>query len=216
MILCISDSFGLPRPGTEYSATWIARLKAMRPDTDFVGLFRRKANTDQLSELDYGEYLTFYRPEQVILQLGICDCAPRYVRTTTLLYRVLNHLPAIAWKTVKLMLGRKPTRTDVAIDRYEANLEAYASRCRTNGVKRLIIVKIGIPSEPMVSANPGVVASAEAYNARIDAVARRHPEIVCTVAPLAIASPQNYLADGYHPSPEGHRLIADAIAEKIA
>lgn len=215
MILCISDSFGLPRPGTDYSQTWIALLKAEHPGTDFAGIFHRKDNTDSLSQLDYGEYLTFYKPEKVILQLGICDCAPRYVRTTSKLYKLLNHLPPIAWQTVKALRGRKPTCTDVPIDRYEANIEAYIARCELTGVSKVIIVKIGVPVDPMVSSNPGILASVAAYNLRLDGIAARHPNLVALADPLNSPTPQNYLGDGYHPSPIGHRLIADAISATL-
>lgn len=216
MILCVSDSFGLPRPGTGYSQTWIARLRAARPDLEFVGLFKRKANTDMLAELDYGEYLTFYSPTTVILQLGICDCAPRYVRTVTPLYKLLNHLPPIAWKTVKALCGRKPKRTDVAPARYRTNVAAYIDRCRREGVEKVIIVKIGVPTEPMVSSNPGILANVAAYNALLDEVTAANPDIVVCADPLASPAPGDYLADGYHPSPDGHALIASALLPLIS
>lgn len=217
-ILCVSDSFGLPRPGVSYRTTWIALLKERFPDKDFIGLFRRLGNTDMLSTTSYGEYLHWYDPDAVVIQLGICDCSPRYVPTNSKIYKILGALPKTlstpVWRMVKLR-GRRPGCRDVPPERYRRNLSAYVTECRKRGVKKVILVKIGIPTAKMVASNPMILGSIAEYNAIIDDLAAIEKGYVAVCDPLSEGDPSVYTEDGYHPNPQGHSLIAREIAKAI-
>lgn len=217
-VLCISDSFGLPRPDVRYSDTWIARLKEKLPDFDFIGLFRRLANTDILSTSAYGEYLHWYRPDAVILQLGICDCAPRHIRTNSPLYKALGYLPAKVAKPLWRLVRLRPRRldcTDVSPERYEANIAAYISQCRTADVKRVVLVAIGRPADEMRKSNPLIDRSIECFNGILAAAAAANSDLVRLVDPLCRPDSSLYGSDGYHPNAAGNRLVAEAIAEAL-
>lgn len=213
-ILCISDSFGLPRPEVDYESTWIAILKKRLPSCDFIGCFRRLANTDILSTSAYGEYLRWYAPHAVIVQLGICDCSPRYLRTNSLLYKALSALPQPianpAWKIVKLR-KRSLDRTDVTPDKYLLNLRNYVEECRRTGVEGVVLVEIGIPSEKMQASNPLIIDSIARFNACINEVAQSNSGYVKVVCPLKSAKAFDYTSDGYHPNARGNTKVADAL-----
>lgn len=216
-ILCISDSLGLSRPGVYYSHTWISMLKERMPDKDFIPLFRRSGTTDMLSDWDYGEFLSFYNPEEVILQLGICDCSPRYMRTTSLVYRVMNKMPGIIqkifWKIYKLFVKRTVNRTDVPASRFRENIENYLGHCLKNGVKRVIILKIAQPGPKMVNANPLVVQTIAQFNEIYDDISRKW-QFVTLIDPLNIPE-DTYYVDGYHANQAGNGRVAGELEDLL-
>lgn len=216
--MCISDSFGLPREGVVYKDTWIAKIKATVKDVDFVALFKRQATTDILSEQNYGEYLSFYKPDIVYIQLGICDCAPRYLKTNSISYRILRKLPervaSTIWKLIKRR-GRRLECTDVSKEQFEKNLLDYVSECVRQGVKKIIICKIGHPSENMVISNPNVLESIARFNESINKIKESNIEKVELIDPLSTGEASLYVHDGYHPNKNGHDLICNAIMEAI-
>ncbi len=213
-ILCISDSFGLPREGVEYNDTWIALIKRHHKEIDFISLFRRQLTTDSLSEQNYGEFLKFYSPDYVYVQLGICDCAPRYIRTKSLLYRILRRLPSsfssIVWKLIKLR-GRRLKCTDVSLNEFYTNLSKYVEECQTMGVKQIILCKIGKPAENMLKSNPHVLQSINNFNNVIEQIKKENNGIIEIVDPLNSGDKDNYVLDGYHPNKLGHKLIYKSL-----
>lgn len=214
-VLCISDSLGLPRPGVRYQDTWLSMLSGVLSEIDFIALFRRNGTTDMLSDWDYGECLLFYRPNQVVLQLGICDCSPRYLRTTSIVYRILNKLPqlfsSIAWRFIKLFVGRSAKRTDVSQKRFADNIKAYLDRCVESGVERVVIILIATPAPKMTTSNPKVVENVNLYNSIYRDIAQRYA-FVELINPLSIADDSFYV-DGYHPCAKGNTVIYESLYE---
>lgn len=87
-VLCIGDSLALPGHLNKYEDTWFYNLKQNFPDYDFISFFKRQLTTDVLVKMGGGkegvdkmpngaDCLEFYKPDIVVLQLGIVDCAPR-------------------------------------------------------------------------------------------------------------------------------------------
>lgn len=213
-VLCISDSLGLPRPGVDYTQTWLSMLREHVKNIDFIALFRRGGTTDMLSDCNYGEYLSFYSPSEVILQLGICDCSPRYMRTTSLGYRLLAKMPKglqnVFWPIYKKFVKRSLNRTDVSIERFEHNLENYLNQCCLAKVERVIIIKIATPGPTMVCANPLIESSVERYNAIYDLLPHRYP-FVTVINPLCLGQDEYYAGDGYHPNEAGNRKVMQEL-----
>lgn len=218
-VLCISDSLGLPRPQVLYTDTWISLLRQQRKDYDFIADFHRNATTDTLSQWEYGEHLLFYEPKIIILQLGICDCAPRYLRTTSFWYRLLNHLPekfsSNCWKIFKTFRKRNINRTDVSLDKFRLNVEQYIKQCIHNNVEKIIIIKIAAPGEAMLKNNPLIKSSIKLYNQVYEEIAAKYSQYVILTDPLHIGDNSCYVADGYHPNGKGNRLVADALVKAI-
>ncbi|WP_304709328.1 SGNH/GDSL hydrolase family protein [uncultured Rikenella sp.] len=213
-VLCISDSLGLPRPGVDYTHTWVSMLREQTRDRDFIALFRRSGTTEMLSEWEYGEYLYFYNPSEVILQLGICDCAPRYMRTTSLGYRLLAKMPKgvqnVFWPIYKKFVKRSLNRTDVSIERFEHNLENYLNQCCLAKVERVIIIKVATPGPTMIGANPLIKKSVEKYNAIYDRLPHRY-SFVTVINPLRFGQDEYYAGDGYHPNEAGNREVMQEL-----
>lgn len=214
-VLCVSDSLALPRPGVDYAQTWLAILRERIPDTDFIGIARRGGNTDMLSEDGYGEFLGYYKPDEVILQLGICDCTPRYARTRSLVYRLMNKMPNVVqtvfWRIYKTFVKRSLKRTDVTLARFRQNLENYLLQCKAAGVSRVVCIKIVTPGPTMLKANPLVGESVRRYNTVYDTLAQAY-DFVTVIDPLHIGE-DKYYVDGYHANAFGMAIVADEIMQ---
>ena len=216
--LCISDSLGLPRPGIMYSDTWISMLRQCHPDIEFISDFHRNATTDILSEWDYGEHLLFYKPDSIILQLGICDCAPRYIRSKSLLYKILNNIPqkiaSFLWIIIKFFRARNIKYADVLPDKFEKNILTYLEKCAECNVKQIIVVKIARPTEVMLKANPSINNAINVYNNILDRIPQYY-SFVQIIDPLNKPEEEYYTNDGYHPSCKGNQKIAFDISNLI-
>lgn len=210
-VLCISDSLGLPRPGVPYIHTWLSLVKEALPDIDFIPVFKRAATTDTLScGGDYGDTLAFYPPDEVILQLGICDCSPRYMRTTSFTYRLMRKMPGdlqnVFWKIYKTFVKRSLDRTDVPLHRFRSNIESYLNKCLELGIQRVIIIKIAEPGPKMLESNPLTRQSVARYNAIYDEIGDKYP-FVTVIHPLD-KSDDSFYVDGYHANLKGNQLVA--------
>lgn len=218
-VLCISDSFGLPREGVPYDDTWIVKLKKRFKGIDFIPLFRRNMTTNDLDEHNYFEYLKYYYPDYIYLQLGICDCAPRYIRTNSLLYQIMCMLPpkisSIGWKIIKIR-GRKLNCINVSLDKFYLNLSRYINEGRSINIKKIFICKIGIPADNMIASSPNILKSIEKYNKVIDQLYEENTDILEVIHPFANGDKSNYVADGYHPNHNGHRLIYESLDQALS
>lgn len=219
-IICISDSLGLPRLGVDYTRTWFYILQKKFPNMDFISVFHRSGTTEMLeSNGDYGDTLWFYAPQIIIIQLGICDCAPRYIRTTSLVYRLLCRFPSklsnIVWKFIKLVRKRSLKCTDVSLDKFKQNLINYIEQCIKANIHKIIIVKIAIPGKVMILENPKVLLTIKLYNDVYDQLAIQYSSLITVVNPLSEGNDSNYVADGYHPNDNGNHLVAKIIEREL-
>lgn len=207
---------GLPRESVPYEDTWIYTLKRRRKDLDFIPIFKRSLTSESLNDKD--EFLEYYNPEIVILQIGIVDCAPRYIKRNSLLYKVILSLPSKAktlfWSIYKKVFKRSIKRVDVPITRFENNLRNYCDLCKISKIQKLIIIKICTPSQSMSKNNPLILKTVKNYNAVLDGIGSDFT-FVKLLNPLNIDNDINYV-DGYHANKWGNKLVADDILNEIA
>lgn len=215
-ILCIADSMGLPRPTVPYEDTWIYTLKKNRQDIDFITLFKRSLTSDSLK--DDNEYLVYYDPEIVILQIGIVDCAPRYIKSNSLINKLVLRLPCKSkktfWMIYKKMFKRSIKKVDVPIDRFHSNLKYYCDLCMKRRIKKVIIIKICTPSLTMTRRNPLIKKTVENYNYVLEKIGMDYP-IVKLLDPLNIDD-DKYYVDGYHANKLGNEKVASNILSELS
>ena len=135
-ILCIGDSLGLPREECAFEETWISLLRNKYPQHTFIGQFEGGRLIDD-SLRAYNGYYKYYRADVVILQLGICDCAPRYVNERKSINRLIRKffyllgLSNLYWRIVKSHLRRPDcvnTQPSVFLNQYKLLVENVLSR----------------------------------------------------------------------------------------
>ena len=209
-ILSIGDSFALPRQNVAYEETWIYLLKNFFSTHELINLSKRAQTTDVLCHPDF---LEFYNPDVVIIQLGIVDCAPRYLSYGY--EKFLNKFPmpsflrTLIWVIIKKG-GRKQQRAYVSKIKFQKNIEKYLDRCLLQNVTKVIFIKLGMPTSPMIESNEGIKQAVMDYNLVLDSLQRKYPFLLL-IDPLYEGLSKNYVEDGYHPNKEGHMLIYSKV-----
>lgn len=227
-ILAIGDSLALPGHGNKYEDTWIYKLKNGFPQYDFITFFKRQLTTHELVSMGGGEAgsdkkpkgadcLEFFKPNVIILQLGIVDCAPRLL--FDLERKIVSKLPTIIAtpyiNLIKLIRKRKTYNTLVPINRFKFNLETYFQRCIKENVQKVIIITISFPDEKMVKKNPDIGVNVDSYNNLFFEFAMKY-DFITIITPL---DSRNYkekiFEDGYHPNIYGNDLVFKSLLESI-
>ncbi len=122
-ILCFGDSLALPREGCNYSETWVAKLKSKYPGFDFICDFRGGMLVKDLYH-SWSQYYQYVKADIVIIQEGICDCAPRYVNDNSFFWKIVikvfekMKMSTLFWKIMKRG-SRKPSCTYTAKNIFE-------------------------------------------------------------------------------------------------
>lgn len=213
LILCIGDSSGLPRPYLNYKDTWPFLLKEEMPMYDFISIFKRSSTTQSL--LEYGDSLEYYTPDIVILQLGIVDCAPRYLKDSRILYKLVAIFPGkiqhIFWLFWKFFFKRNRREAYVSLSKFKKNLISYLDRCMNEKVKSVIIIKIATPCQDILIESPLIVDSVKEYNSIYEELKKSYP-FVELIDPLC---GKDFLCfkDGYHPNAEGNLKICSMVKQ---
>lgn len=217
-VLCIGDSLGLPREDVSYEDTWFYNLKKEFPHIEFVDYFERRLHIYKaLSNFD--NYYVFYPSDVVVIQVGICDCSPRYVLEESLVVKLLIiffsiiHLKHLFWKIVKLR-GRRQNCVDTPIDVFYAKFDSLITKFIGNGVKQIILVKIGHVSESVVNKNKYINNNVEKYNRVIDRLREKYPTIIGVIDPLDQVD-DSLFVDGYHCNKKGMELVYVSLRAEL-
>jgi hypothetical protein len=218
-ILCVGDSLALPRNGIPYESTWVYLLQQQLAKYEIINRSLRAMTTANLYGSNPGDFLEFYSPELLIVQLGIVDCAPRYLPRNSVLQKLLNSSPSTIsntfWKFFKKYRNRKPDYADVLPTQFKSNLSAYFDRCILCGVKKIIIILIGMPGTPMVKQTPLIKSQVKKYNDIYRQLLSTY-SIMQLIDPLGEGKDDYFIEDGYHINLKGADKIATELFNVIS
>lgn len=215
-VFCIGDSLGLPRPGIAYENTWFSMLKKEYSSIEFYPYFIRRLTTNPLRTI-FSNYVCHFAPNLVIIQLGICDCAPRIINKDKMFWKIyfktFESLGAseIGWRIVKKLFRRNnPRRVEVSIERFKNNIESFVKECKCNNIKVLYVL-IGRPAMSISERSPFLSNNVVRYNECIEALSQEYPETITIINPLQSGDNDDYLSDGYHTTIKGANKVFEAI-----
>ena len=211
IVLICGDSLALPRGDLSYAGTWPAILQA-ELKFPVVNRSQYSATTKKLAAPDMLEY---YHPAYVILQLGVCDAAPRLFSLKS--KRFLSAMPELLQnqiiKAVKRNTERDTQNVLVPIVEFRKNIADYIERGRGIGVKAIMMIKILRPGDKYTAKNPAAGANFIQYNKVIEDISRENADIVQCIDPVGMDDDVDALTieDGYHLNRKGHELIAARV-----
>jgi acyl-CoA thioesterase I len=169
-ILIITDSNAMPRDNLPYEDTWICMLKERLPHYDIIDRPSSGATTMRLVTEGGGgvALLEHYRPDTVILQMGLAECAPRLFRQQGfehfLISRILNpYLRKRYIDFIRKHRGRSPDITYTSPEQFRSNLINYFGRAMKLG-SAIIILLIPRPTALLISKSPHVKRNIDIYN----------------------------------------------------
>lgn len=204
-VLCVGDSLGMPRVNVPYESTWFYRLSHSYPGIDFIPKFKRRLTSDEILTPDYS---SLYTPDIVILQIGICDCAPRLYKRDSLICIILERVfGKYFFKIIKRVRKRHPKYADVSVDDFRTNLQCYYDSIRgIPSFKQLIIILIGASNnKELLIQSPLWHDSIDKYNQILCSFDRFND--VTVINPLEGLSEDCFVEDGYHTNSKGNEVV---------
>ena len=206
-VLILTDSLAFPRTEPElvsYEQTWVALLKRRFPGIDFVHCGRGGATIEDLFK-----HSTYYhgtiKPDLVLMQSGIVDCAPRAL--SVIEQQVLKRLPIIGSMLLALvrknvaLVRRWRGMSYTSLASYEAWVQAFEHLYAN-------VYWIGImPADAEYEACvEGITTAVERYNG----VLRRRNYIS-----TADFSSSDIMSDHHHLNADGHCRLAARLADTV-
>lgn len=222
-VLCVGDSLGLPREGCRYENTWIYMLKQANPQDDYINSFIRLLTSKDLQKGKgiKGDFSNYYNPDVVILQLGVCDCAPRYYNSKSTVWKIIEKTGVMLlseklyWKLIKILRKRSANSQFVSIDKFTKYINNYIE-CLVNDikVKGIVIIQIATPSKRIQEASPEFLEQIEKYNLVYNQISSRYPNVVTVISPLKTGDDQLYV-DGYHTNKNGSEAVFSDVNKQL-
>lgn len=208
-ILCIGDSLGLPREGCSVEETWPSLLRRNYPQHTIIEEFQRERLIDNAVK-NYNKKFKQYEADMIILQLGICDCAPRHINKTSIVNRLIRKsfsiigLSDLYWKKVKSR-PRRPNCVHTKPKRFTNLYSKLISGAVTDGAT-VIIIEIGHGGTSVLTNSPFFNSNVDLYNGIIKTISKNYNEKVYIVNPLNEVE-DDLFVDGYHCNGKGMRKV---------
>jgi lysophospholipase L1-like esterase len=236
-IVALADSLAMPRrengETVAWEETWPVRLRekldvVLPEPVEVINHGRRARTVDSLIGPDFEENIRFIRPEVVIIQVGIVDCAPRIFsrRTRALLQSRLFpsrlRRAVVAWGSRQRhrLIGRRPlARVYTCPERFSAGLRAFGDRLQAlEWQPQLVVLPIVLEWRSGEAKSPGYGANVRLYNGLLEAFCRDAGASWVEIPTLMQAGSDlssYFLYDGYHLSPQGNEVMAQALAKNL-
>lgn len=216
--LIITDSMGMPRDESRWDVCWPHLFMRAYPCNEYILRSVRYSTTQRLAMegVDGKECLEWYCPDFSIIQLGICDCAPRLFPKASYFKMLIDRCGGITqdifYRYAESLLGRKQKNAWVNVVDFEDNIKSYFTRAVKNGVK-VIVISIFPPGKNVTTRNPKIVQSVELYNDKLRNLCKLFG--MYFVEPYVPLRSDNYTIDGYHLNALGHNWLYEQIANAI-
>lgn len=225
-VLIVADSMAMPRVGVAYEDTWIRKLTDAFPEYEFIDKSRRASTTERLvteggggSNPKGADILEHYIPDIVIMQIGIVDCAPRYVKKGSFEYIMLHRIMPMGIRMryiafVKKNRTRDPRKAYVLPNRFRSNLANYFQRARAINTK-VIVILIASVSGHFVDKSPNIIKNITIYNDIYRNLSKEF-ENVDSVQPFDnTIDLEDITTDGYHTNSKGHDIIFQKLINQL-
>ena len=111
--------------------------------------------------------MEFYKPDIIIIQLGIVDCSPRYISIYSFSYKILTKLPYFLQKMFyhfkKKFFKRSSKNAYVSPNNFRNNYDNFINRAKKMNSK-VIITEITPVSKQFQKKSPEINTSIKTYN----------------------------------------------------
>ncbi|MBC7915280.1 MAG: SGNH/GDSL hydrolase family protein [Pyrinomonadaceae bacterium] len=204
-ILILSDSVALARDTPEtcsFENTWpyLLREKGYMVHQVSIG---GATSTDLLNQINYH---TGFNPDILILNVGIVDCAPRFMTKTEL--GIMKRIPFIGNKIIGLMNNNKVRQVRkisyVSIGQFEKNIRAIINYFKGIQILILGIVPATIEYEKLL---PGITENINKYNKVLNNYGH--------FMPIDEIEQDALMSDHHHLNAKGQKYIFEVINNNV-
>lgn len=207
-VLVITDSLGLPRPEPELlmdEDCWSHKI-AKLDGIDVYHYMRGGYSTKKLAKELKG-YLSGYKPDIILLQIGIVDCAPRALGSLEL--KLISKIPVISkWihflvKKYRAEIIRRRKITYVPPSKFEKNLTKFKQHFEGADIFALPIAPA---NKSYIAHSPGIEKNIVDYN---EILKRLFTEL----NPYENTDPERiFMIDNHHLNKYGHLVVYERVA----
>lgn len=224
-ILIIGDSLAMPREGVSYEQTWPYLLIKKFPNFEFIDKTKRASQSERLVKEGGGykgvkegaDLLEHYRPDVVIIQLGITDCAPRYYRRKSILNLIIRFSPDFIkvkiFKFIKKHCRRKSKYAFTTPSVFRQNFQDYLERALLAKTK-VIVVPIIPANQRFIEKSPEITSSIQNFNRVFSSLSKQFPEIVL-IENFKEDIIEKITIDELHLNPHGNHLIFEKLVTHL-
>ncbi|MCU1622046.1 MAG: hypothetical protein JWL79_891 [Frankiales bacterium] len=215
---------------------WLAELLLDRGITATVAVHSQWHATVRETLPRFESWVRDELPDLVVVNLGIVDAQAR-VLPTWLLRNTMTWLPgqsAVAQSYRKRVVphlrprvrgwqrfwagrvGRRWSRVRPGV--FQRSMSRLLQLCARQCNARVLVLDIDHTNERLLHWMPGLQERVDRYNAILEGVVAREPAGRATLlrtSEVVAADPERLLPDGIHRSAEGHRLVAERIADEV-
>ncbi|MCW2708037.1 MAG: hypothetical protein JWM22_1879 [Frankiales bacterium] len=215
---------------------WLAELLLDRGVTASVAVHSQWHTTTKEALPRFESWVRDELPDVVVVNLGIVDAQAR-VLPTWLLRNTMTWLPGQgggarvyrtrvvprlqplvrAWQRFWAgRVGPKASRVRPAV--FERSMARLLQLCARQCNAHVVVLDIDPPNERLLHFMPGLDARVARYNAILERVVAREPAGRATLLPtsqVVATDPDRLLPDGIHRSAEGHRRVAECLADEL-
>jgi hypothetical protein len=220
----ITDSLGMPREVTTPAQTWTELISEKYKGNFIIKQFLRRnlSIEDIVSYLP--DYVTYWTPDILIIQIGIVDCCRRAMSKK--MRDILDLMSRLRLSRIANIVHKHCRRKHYAITKkknihYCDPKQFYDCICKivteARREKNCIIAMIAIaaPCYELVEKTYGSIQDAQIYNAVLEQAAKDMHFTV--INPYENEEAENIvLVDGHHLTERGHELVEEAVDNFLA
>ena len=181
----------------------------------FVVNLCRRASTSKRFKKERQDILEYYHPDNVIVQIGITDCAPHYFSKNMilLLSKAPKNIRNLIYLFKKKYSVRKKSNCYTSLKNFRINYENYIQRCQEYKVKKIILILIAKPSESFKIKSPYIKEQVDKYNEVLVSLGKKYTNVHC-LDPFD-DNIDSYYIDDFHVDINGQRLLCEQIINKL-
>lgn len=208
-ILFVTDSLALPRDKPEvlsYESTYPQLIKKEIPSAEIQQLSIGGATIDELNRAS--KYYTSFKPDVVIVQSGIVDCAPRTM--TKFGRQFWSKIPLLGKGVLAMVSSNAATFRKLRNTNYTKPKDFVKWLSRLNETladAKIIHIAIMPSSDAYEQKLPGVTSRIEQYNALLAANSSKIIGQNMTTDML--------MSDHHHLNTKGHQALANDLVVSI-
>lgn len=208
-LVLFTDSLAMPREEPEVTLFEDTYPYLLRKDFEVFQFSKGGGIIKEFVEQTF--YYNQYRPDKIILQIGIVDCAPRaFSKLEEDIFRsniVLAKFRSLLSKTkMTKLIRRLRQRSWTKTKDYKRYCEFFVSKFPNAEVYALSIVPTSPGYEKQV---PGISKKIEEYNCILKEVFRQN------MIDLSNIPAEGIMSDHHHLTKEGHQYVYKSIIEAI-
>lgn len=213
--------------GLNFENTYAFKIQADFPACFVLNAAQRANSSEAISSPHYlDEHVHPLRPDHVVIQVGIVDCAPRifkrherkilaFMKQIFLLRKLADQFIRTSSRH-RLAITRKRGLTLVTAKAFQQHLQEFMAECLAcNENCGFTFVNIPFPGKSFCDKNHNAASLIDQYNSILQNLAHQQGAAVVNLHSFTMSNPDAVLPDGYHINAKAHAFIHETLFTRL-